>query len=218
MKESGASQAARLALELPWPEMLAAAFKYGRQLFRGLSHEGMYQTLDYETTLELLDKSGKKAVFSKRKKVRYLQDNIIAYPDYAWGDGKILQNYRCTPGKAVDRYRAGFKTYVLISLRDVKNRGDEDEFNIRWSMLNGFLKPDGFWDTDISHRTKHIRIHIIFPKERPPRRVNLVESNHHRTHYLSREYHKYLPDGRIRVTWEKKRPRLFEHYLMRWRW
>ena len=218
MKGNSASQAARLALELPWPEMLAAAFKYGRKLFRGLSHEGMYETLEYETTLELLDRGGKKALFTKRKKVRYLQDNIIAYPDYAWGDGKILQNYRCTPGKAVDRYRSGFKTYVLISLREVKNRGDKDEFNIRWNILDGFLKPDGFWDTLISHRARHIRINIIFPKDRPPTRINLEESNHHRTHYLDDEYRTLLPDGRVRVTWQNKNPRLYEHYLMRWRW
>jgi len=30
--------------------------------------------------------------------VRYLQDNVIAYRDQAWGDGEILVDYRCTPG------------------------------------------------------------------------------------------------------------------------
>ncbi len=41
--------------------------------------------LEYESTLELLDRKGEKAIFKKRQKVRYLQDNIIAYQDQAWG-------------------------------------------------------------------------------------------------------------------------------------
>lgn len=116
-----------ILLDLPWASILGEAWRSFRKLLRGFSQEGIYQVLDYHSTLEL-EASGKKAHFSKRKKVRYLQDDIIAYQDHAWGDGKILQNYRCSPGKAVDQYRAGYKTLVLISLREIKNRGDQDEF------------------------------------------------------------------------------------------
>ena len=205
-------------LDIPWPEVLASAWKYGKRLFRGLSHEGMYEVLEYESTLELLDKEGKKAHFKKRKKVRYLQDNIIAFHDYAWGDGDILKSYQCTPGKKVDQYRLGYKTYILISLREVKSRGDVDEFNIGWDIENAFLLPDYFWDTVISHRTKWIRTSIIFPKEHHPLRVSLVETNQQRTNILGNEHKKLLSDGRLRITWEKKKPRLYEHYLMKWDW
>jgi hypothetical protein len=58
-----------------------------------------------------------------------LQDNIIAYHDQAWGDVDILLDYRCTPGMAVDRYRLGYKTYVLISRREVKSKGDVETFH-----------------------------------------------------------------------------------------
>jgi len=54
----------------------------------------MYEVLEYESTLELKDRGGKRATFKKREKVRYLQDNVIAYQDQAWGDGEILVNYR----------------------------------------------------------------------------------------------------------------------------
>ena len=207
-----------LLLKIPWPEVLANAWKYGHKIFRGLSHEGMFEVLEYECTLELLDCSGKKADFKKRKKVRYLQDNIIAYQDHAWGDGKILQSYQCAPGKPVDRYRFDYKTYILISLREVKNRGDVDEFNIQWKMQNGFLKFNESWTTDIGDRTKHVHVSIIFPKGRHPTRIAMVENHHRRTHDLGNEYKKRLPDGRLRVTWEKKKPRLYEHYVIKWSW
>jgi hypothetical protein len=215
---SSTSLFTNLLLNIPWPEVLANAWKYGFRIFRGLSHEGMFEVLEYESTLELLDCNGKKARFEKRKLVRYLQDNIIAYQDHAWGDGKILQSYRCTPGKPADRYKLDYKTYVLISLREVKSRGDVDEFNIQWNMQNSFLKTDESWTTDINNRTKEIRVSVIFPRERHPSRLALVENQHRKTKILGSEYKKLLPDGRLRVTWEKKNPRLYEHYVIKWRW
>jgi hypothetical protein len=62
---------------------------------------GMYEVLDYHTELELLDVKGKKAVFRKVQKVRFLQNNIIAYYDKAWGDGDIFVDYKCSPGVGV---------------------------------------------------------------------------------------------------------------------
>lgn len=174
--------------------------------------------LDYHSTLELLDASGKKAHFSKRKKVRYLQDGIIAYQDHAWGDGKILQNYKCSPGMAVDKYRAGYKTFVLISLREIKSKGDIDEFHIEWDIQDGFLKSDGFWATDITQRTKQISAEVIFPAKRKPYHVTLEESNRKRTTYLSKDGFTQLPDGRVKVGFKIKRPKLYEHYLLRWHW
>jgi hypothetical protein len=207
-----------ILLELPWANILGEAWKYFRKLVRGLSQEGMYEVLDYEATLELLNKEGTRANFNKRKKVRYLQDNIIAYQDHAWGDGEILLNYKSSTGALVDQYRSGYKTLLLLSLQEVKSRGDVDDFDISWGIRCGFLKTDGFWDTDITQRTKRVNINVIFPKDRHPRRVTMVETNMRRTHYLGDEFRRLHPDGRMSVSWEKKNPKLYEHYLMKWRW
>ena len=56
--------------------------------------KGIYEVLDYETILEIKDRYGRKAKVTKNQKVKYLQDNIIAYQDQAWGDGEILKNYQ----------------------------------------------------------------------------------------------------------------------------
>ena len=119
--------------------MLKEAHNLIRKVVPGQS-SGTYGVLKYESTLELKDHEGKRATFRKREKVRYLQNNVIAYQDQAWGDGEILLNYRCTPGTPVDRYRSGYKTYILISRREVKNKGDVDELNIQWGIRQGFLR------------------------------------------------------------------------------
>ena len=81
-KKSNIEQITRIitvGFGLPWFELVGELWKLGRKIARGLANEGMYEVLDYETTLELLDRQGKNAIVNKRQKVRYLQDNIIAY-------------------------------------------------------------------------------------------------------------------------------------------
>jgi len=79
---------------LPWLEVLGDVWKTIQKVMQGRSYRGLYEVLEYESTLELKDQGGKRATFKKREKVRYLQDNVIAYQDQAWGDGEILVNYR----------------------------------------------------------------------------------------------------------------------------
>ena len=64
-------------------EIAGELWKIGRKVMRGLANEGMYEVLEYESTLELHDREGKKASYKKRQKVRYLQNNIIAFEDQA---------------------------------------------------------------------------------------------------------------------------------------
>lgn len=212
------SKIVALLLGVPWIEVIAEVWKVGKKVFRGLSDEGMYEVLEYESTLEILDPEGKRAIFKKRKKVCYLQDNIIAYQDYGWGDGEHFRDYRAQPGVPVDRYKIGYKTYILLSLREVKNRGDVDEFHIQWKIRNGFLKTDGFWETDVSSRTKSIRVNVIFPKEHPPYNIRLVETNIQKTTILGHDSIKQLPNGNWQIAWSTARPRLYEHYILRWDW
>ncbi|MCI0558952.1 MAG: hypothetical protein MN733_10685 [Nitrososphaera sp.] len=202
----------------PWLEILAEAWKVGRKLWRGMAEEGMYEVLEYESVLELQDERGEHAHFRKRERIRYLQNNIIAYQDFAWGDGQILLNYRCTPGKVVDRYRPGQTTFILISLRETKRRGDIDDFNIEWGIRNGFIRPTELWETTFKHRTRRFKMQVIFPKERPPSRVLLIEEIRRRTRLLEQSVKVQLPDGRWSISWEMEKPRKYERYLLKWDW
>lgn len=203
---------------LPYAQILLALWEIMMSIRTKLRNEAVYEVLDYESTLELPDRSGKKAVFKKQKKVRYLHDDIIAFQDYAWGDGEILCNYRSNRGVPVDRYRSGYKMYVLLSLREVKNRGDIDLYRIQWNIRRGFLKKDGYWSTDVSQPTHHIKVNVIFPKARPPLRLSVEETNRRQTHLLERDAQQQLPDGRWLVSWETSKPRLYEVYVLRWIW
>jgi hypothetical protein len=82
---------ARRALSLVSPERIAVLFN-SLDMLRALTpwaDQGMYEILDYDSTLDLKDAQGKTAVFNRHQRVKFLQDHIIAFQEHAWGDGKI---------------------------------------------------------------------------------------------------------------------------------
>jgi hypothetical protein len=203
---------------LPWSDVLGELWTALRRALSGSAEEGMYEVLEYQSTLELLDNRGLRARFQKHEKARYLQSNIIAYQDQAWGDGQILIHYRCSPGTPVDHHRPGQKTYILISLREVRNRGDVDEFNIEWQMKRTFMRSTELWETEVNHRTRQLKSQVIFPRDRPPHRTVLIESTAGKISALGQNSIVQLPDGRWSVSWETSRPRLHERYQLKWDW
>ena len=57
-------------LGVPWVEVAVEAWKFAGKILRGMTHEGMYDVLEYESTLDLQDKEGKRAVFRKISIIR----------------------------------------------------------------------------------------------------------------------------------------------------
>lgn len=178
--------------------------------------QGLYEVLDYNAELELLDGEGQYAVFTKQMHVRYLQDHIIAYQDMAWGDGDIFAEYRCSPGIAVDRYKEGNRYRVLISLRESKHRGDEDHITIERHIKGGFTRRTEYFQNIVNHRMKKMTISVIFPPDRHPGQLTIVEHQRSQSTGLKPEHFHHLPDGRLRVSWATKYPRRDEIYSLRW--
>ena len=199
-------------------DLVSSVWQLGRRIVTSKVHEGLYEVLAFESRLELLDIQGKKAVLTKREKVRFLQDNIIAYQDQAWGDGEIFADYKCSPGVAVDRYREGHRYRVLISLRQAKSRGDIQEFHIVRTIKNGFTKHTEDFQTEVDHTTHSLSMSVVFPRRRPPKQAELIEQNATRTTPLGPQYRLTLPDGRQQIRWHTKKPELFEAYILRWEW
>ena len=118
---------------------------------------GIYEVLEYETSLELLDASSKKANYDKRQRVRFLQDN----EDQAWGDGQIFADYKCSPGIAVDRYQDGNRYRILISLRETKKYGTIEKFHIHRRIENGCTKKSEYFQPRIDQPDRNYLSSII---------------------------------------------------------
>ena len=136
--------------------------------------EGLYEMLEHDAVLELGEPRGETALYKKRQRVRFLQNNVIAFQDFAWGDGRTLVDYRCSPGIEVDRYKNGDRWNVLISLRETKSRGDIEEFYIQRKIIRGFTKSEEWWQLEMQNPTRWLKLAIIFPRRRPYRRAILI--------------------------------------------
>jgi hypothetical protein len=179
---------------------------------------GMYEILDYDSVLDLVDANGETAIFKRRQRVRFLQDHIIAFQDYAWGEGEIFAGYSCSPGRVVDRYREGDQWNVLISLRETKSAGDVIDFYTERTIKNGFTTADEWWQVEIRHQTRQFRLAIIFPAERRCRRALLIQRSKQQTTVLGPGHFTDRPDGRQVLTWETSKLKRFESYTIRWTW
>ena len=203
---------------LDWVPLVVNLIRGIRQLIQHQWHEGLYEVLNYDSTLELIDAKGEIAVFKKQLRVKFLQDNVIAFEDYAWGDGELFADYRCSPGIVADRYQEGNRWNVLISLRQTKSSGDVEEFQIERKVLRGFMQNEEWWQIAMQNQTNLLQLSIIFPKQRHCQRVVLVERSRNRTTELMPENFSILPDGRQVIRWETAKPRRFETYTLKWQW
>ncbi len=201
-----------------WIPLILEFYRDVRVAWRRSLQSGLYEILEYESVLELLDSKGERAIFKKRLRVKFLQDNVIAFQDYAWGDGQPLLHYRCSPGMIVDRYREGTRWNVLISLRETKSTGDIQEFHIERRLRQSFMKREAWWETLLQHRARHVKVCVILPKNRHCDRAVLVERNRNRTTLLDPNHIESLPDGRQLLTWESHKVKRFETYTLKWYW
>ena len=199
-------------------EYLAKAAKCVYHWIATRRAQGIYEVLKQSRTVELLDPRGEVAVVTRRQVVRFLQDHVAAITDYAWGDGEIYAEYTCTPGAPVDFYKEGSRHAALISLREAKSRGDTLTVNIRRKILGGFTRRDECWETEVYHRTRLLSLSILFPRERRCQRAVVTQRSTSRTTALGPEQIRYLADGRQRLTWEIRNPKLHDHYTLKWRW
>ena len=200
-----------------WQALLALALRTLPYLLVE-RNRGMYEILEYETTLDLTDPHGHEAIFHKRQRVRFLQDNILAFQDYAWGDGAIFTSYHCTPGQVVDRYQEGDRWNILISLRQTKGKGDVEEFHVTRVATDGFTQPEEWLQTEIRHPTRRLRLVVLFPAERRCQQAFIQQRSRNWTQTLGAEHFVELPNGRQMLSWETANVASLEVFTLRWRW
>lgn len=205
-------------ISLEWIAILPDLYQLIQRWLKGQRHEGLYEILDYDLTLELVDPQGETAIFKKRQQVKFLQNNVIAFEDYAWGDGEIFADYKCSPGIVADRYQEGDRWNTLISLRETKNSGDITDFYIERTAKHGFTQVEEPLQLEIRHPTKRLKVVIIFPQARRCQRAVLLQRSRNHSTVLGPECFTNLPDGRQMLIWETTKIKQFEIYTLKWSW
>lgn len=182
------------------------------------SHAHIYEILRYDVTLTLLDPDGKQAILERRERVRFLQNNVVALFDHAWGEGQLFVGYRVTPGRVADRFRVGSRYNTLISLRDTKHRGDTLTYQMRRRIIDGFQNKEEWFEAEVDHPTHRLKVSIIFPKERPCREISVVQTGTNQRIPIPKRSVQQRRDGRQVFTWSMSKPPLGERFAIQWIW
>lgn len=177
-----------------------------------------FEVLSYESTLQLRDPQGHKAVFLRRTHLRFLQDYTIAIQDFVWGDGDPISDYKISPGIIADRYRDGERWNLLISLRQTKGRNDEETFNVERTVRNAFTGQQEWVQAETWLPFRKLCLRVQFPKSRPCKRAWVIERSRNRTTQLNIEHFHTLADGRTEVVWQRQSPRRGEIFTLKWDW
>lgn len=207
--------------------ILSAVFIAVYYIYDLRNYGGLYEVLEKESRWEFLDPDGKETTHHRRLKVRFIQNGVIAIADAAYGDGDLFAEYEVEPGKVVDIYRSGPRMNALISLREVKNRGDVEELRFRRKVVDGFRSAQEWIDIETDNVCQKLRVIVIFHKERRCQRATLTTETKKtskvitRARVLNTEDPKYflnLPDGRQQLTLYFPNPRTNVKYTVRWDW
>lgn len=157
------------------------------------------------------------ATVETAKKVRFHQNHVAALLDYFWGDGDILHEYRRSPSAPVDYCREGAWHVVLISLREIKSRGDQLNLNTHGKVLGGAPAPANAgeprstaapnaswsaWSLRTSKDAKGGRHGAEHQPDDRPWQESLA----------------LPPQCGQELVWVCLKPRLNEFYLLRWEW
>jgi hypothetical protein len=184
----------------------------------GGGYQALYEVLSFQVTLELLDPRGEVAVLEREEELRFLQDGVVGLYHQVWGVGDLFDEYEVEPGIVADRFELGSRQVTLISLRQIKNRGDVLHLRIRRQVKQGWTHRREWLETAINHQTRFVQVKVIFPDARPPIEVAVSELQSGTSEELDQASRSVDAQGRTVIVWERRSPVLGETYLLTWGW
>jgi hypothetical protein len=183
-------------------------------------HLGPYEVLHGRNVWDIQTSDGSLVTEEKEFAVRWLQDNVFSWCDYAWGDGEIVADYSCSPGKFVDEIDIeDRRKWLVISLGGMRNRGDREVLRTRRLIRNGFLNSREWLTFEIVEPTKEFELVIRFPKDRPCTRAWLRRRGIRRERELDLDrYMRAAEGGRQELVVSGQRPSLGDSFTINWNW
>ncbi|MGE4053426.1 MAG: hypothetical protein AB7F99_01400 [Vicinamibacterales bacterium] len=192
---------------------IAAGFVRNVQpLFRTETH-GTYDVESFEASLVLHDRSGSKATYRKREKVRFTRDNVRLLSQRTWGSGRQFAGHRMTYGRILCHGRVGAEERHSIELVRPGQKGEIRTLSSTRVIRGGFTSAADRWlETDIDHRTRRLSMKVVFPPGIRPRGAR-VGSLHGTARRLRP---RLLLSGGSALSFLVKNPPIGEKYTISW--
>lgn len=126
-----------------------------------------YETIKFSGRLKILDSDGNAAVFTRRQRVRFLEDGVSVLFDRIWGEGILVGSY-LAPGLSLMEPIRTPTGYVLpLGLPRRFRKGETFEIVSHRRIVGAFSESRGYWDTTMSKPTELIQITVVVPPGMP---------------------------------------------------
>ena len=175
----------------------------------------LYEVKDYQAGLEVLDAKGKRAIYTKRERLRFLRNNVTSLYDYGWGTGEAFASHRVHPGRIVERQKIGSRHRSLVVFPQPKHAGDEMTLSVRRLWKNTLTGHNGWVEMEVYYPTRRARLSVTLPRSRPVRSARLVET---RRQFSLPSRATTISDGRQKLQWSTTAPQVGDRYTLEWDW
>lgn len=122
-----------------------------------------YETIKFSGRLKFLDTTRSVAIFTRRQRVRFLEDNVGVMFDRVWGEGVILGRYSVQEAKLMEPIRTSNGYILPLALPGRFRKGDVFDLVTHRRIIGAFDNDSGYWDTSMTKPTELIQITVITP-------------------------------------------------------
>ncbi len=122
-----------------------------------------YETIKFTGRLNFLDSDRTVAVFSRRQRVRFLEDDVGVLFDRIWGEGVLVGSYLAPGLKMMEPIRTPSGYALPLGLPRLFRKGETFEIVSHRRIVGAFSEKSGYWDTSMSKPTELIQITVVTP-------------------------------------------------------
>ncbi len=175
-----------------------------------------YETLWLDLVLDLQDARGRRAVLTRRQRVRFLAPDGAVVRELLWGSGEQFVRYTVRGARRMGVRAEGSKRAVLLDPDRRPARGDRLTITSRRAIRGGFSEREEYFEALLERPTGRLDFTVRFPRSRPPRQAMLVLAATEQVLRTLRSH--YGLDGRAVLHCRLHKPAMGRTYSLRWTW
>ena len=175
-----------------------------------------YENLRLDLVLDIQDEHGRRAVLTRRQRIRLRSGGDIVVRDLVWGDGAPLARYWVAGARRLSVQPEGSRRTVLLRMAQPATRGSVQTLQSRRLIKDGLRERTEYCEALVERPTGRLTMKVLFPDARPPRDAHLVTSPQRAPSRQLRV--RYGPEGRPYLAWRTTAPIQDTVYSLRWRW
>lgn len=175
-----------------------------------------YETLWLDLALDLVDRTGERAILTRRQCVRFHGLDGAIVRELVWGDGEQLVRYTAGNARRLTVLPEGSKRVVLLAPDRQPVPGGQLTITSRRTIRGGFRAANEYCEALLERPTGRLAITVRFPLGRPPKHAQVILAS---TETVLRTLPvRYGADGRAVLRCRLRNPVPAVVYSLRWQW